>query len=312
MTNPVHDYQHSTGCMSITGGAFVPDGIWPSQYDGAYLFSDLVCGRMFMLKEGPGGTFTRIDFAQGFGAYGLIDTVFGPNGGDWSLYYINWSAPGQEIHRISYTGTPRGYPRPRGATPLRVSLVPAFRACTASNRTHGAPLAYGSCAPPVQASSELTVGTPDANGRAAAMNGVGLFRAITGDTSTTADEADVALRFSISDVRRRSDLADYAGELQASASLRLTDRQNGGSNPAGTVADSPYTATIPCQPTADTTVGSTCSLQTTADSLVAGSVKEGVRTIWALGQVEVYDGGPDGLAATAGNAAFLRQGVFAP
>jgi glucose/arabinose dehydrogenase len=312
MTNPIHDYAHSTGCMSITGGAFVPDGIWPSTYDGGYLFSDLVCGRMFVLKEGPGGTFTRTDFAQGFGAYGLIDTVFGPNGGDWALYYINWSAPGQEIHRIVYTGTPRAYPRPRGATPLRVPLVPAFRACTAANRTHGAPLAYGSCAPPAQASGELTVGTPDANGLAAGGTGAGLFRAIADVSSTPADEADVSIRFSVTDVRRRSDLADYAGELQAAAALRVTDRANGGSNPAGTVTDSPYTATVPCQPTADTGIGSTCSLQTTADSLVPGTVKGGLRTVWALGQVEVYDGGPDGVASTPGNTAFLRQGIFPP
>jgi len=32
------------------------------------------------------------------------------------------------------------YPRPKGATPLRVSFVPAYQQCTAPNRTHGAPL----------------------------------------------------------------------------------------------------------------------------------------------------------------------------
>lgn len=33
MTNPIHDYDRSTGCGSITGGAFVPDGIWPAAYE---------------------------------------------------------------------------------------------------------------------------------------------------------------------------------------------------------------------------------------------------------------------------------------
>src|SRR4029079_142199 len=45
--------------------------------------------------------------------------------------------------------TPVGYPRPLAASPIQVSLVPAFAECTgASNRTHGPPLAYPSCAPP--------------------------------------------------------------------------------------------------------------------------------------------------------------------
>src|SRR5690242_20853895 len=61
--------------------------------------------------------------------------------------------------------------RPKGATPLRASLVPAFKACGTPNRTHGAPLAFPSCNPPVQASSYLTVGTPDANG--APSNSIG-------------------------------------------------------------------------------------------------------------------------------------------
>src|SRR5262245_4192760 len=56
-----------------------------------------------------------------------------------------------------------GFARPRGATPLRAALVPAYNACTASNRTHGPALAFPSCNPPVRSSSVLTVGTPDAN-----------------------------------------------------------------------------------------------------------------------------------------------------
>jgi len=57
--------------------------------------------------------------------------------------------------------------RPKGATPMLVSLVPAYKVCTAPNRTHGTPLAFPSCNPPVQASNFLTVGTPDANGAGA-------------------------------------------------------------------------------------------------------------------------------------------------
>ena len=58
-----------------------------------------------------------------------------------------------------------GYPRPKGATPVHVPLVPALAPCASPNRTHGPPLAFGSCAPPVQSSGHLTVGTPNPNGR---------------------------------------------------------------------------------------------------------------------------------------------------
>ena len=56
------------------------------------------------------------------------------------------------------------HPRPLSASPLRASLVPAYNACAAPNRTHGPPLAFPSCNPPVQSSTSLTVGSPDANG----------------------------------------------------------------------------------------------------------------------------------------------------
>jgi glucose/arabinose dehydrogenase len=312
MTNPIHDYPHSSGCMSATGAAFVPDGIWPAGYDGSYLFADLVCGQIFVLDRRADGTYAQSDFAQGFGSYSLIDLVFGPDGPDWTLYYITWNAPGQQIRKITYVGAPRGYARPRGASPVRVPLVPAFQPCTGPNRSHGAPLASGSCAPPAQSSAQLTVGTPDANGKSAAASGYVLFKALPGDPSTTADEADVDLHANATDVRRRADLGDYNGQLQLAVTLRVTDRRNGGANPAATGTDFSYTAAVPCLPTADTSVGSTCTLATTADALAPGAIAEGGRTVWGLGQVELYDVGADGVAGTAGNTPFLRQGVYVP
>src|SRR4051794_13947522 len=59
--------------------------------------------------------------------------------------------------------------------------------------------------------------------------------------------------------------------------------------------------------------GSTCSMATTADSLVPGTIEEGNRSIWEIGQIEVEDGGPDGLASTGGdNTPFARQELFVP
>src|SRR5207249_5161797 len=44
--------------------------------------------------------------------------------------------------------------RPKGATPVLVSLVPTYKQCTtATNRQHGPPLAALSCNPPVQTSA---------------------------------------------------------------------------------------------------------------------------------------------------------------
>ncbi len=44
-----------------------------------------------------------------------------------------------------------------------------------------------------------------------------------------------------------------------------------------------------------------------------GTIKEGKRAIWQIGQVAVFDGGADGLASTGGgNTLFARQGIFVP
>jgi acyl-homoserine lactone acylase PvdQ len=210
----------------------------------------------------------------------------------------------------------RGYARPQGASPLRVSLVPAYRACGSPNRQHGPPLAFGSCNPPAQRSDYLTVGTPDANGNPARSVGMMRLGVFPGNPSTSADEADVNLVFSLTDVRRSSDEADYAGQLQALTSVRITDRDNdpaggGGDDPA-TVSDFPFPATVPCAPTAAPAVGASCELNTTFDALVPGAVKEQDRSIWQLDAIQVLDGGSDGLASTSPNTLFARQGIFIP
>jgi hypothetical protein len=207
-----------------------------------------------------------------------------------------------------------GYPRPRGATPMRIALVPAYKQCTAPNTQHGPPLAYGSCRSPVIRSS-LTLGTPEANGKGANSSGWLKFRVITGNSSTTADEANVRLSASITDVRRKSDLADYTGELKAQLTLRATDGNNAGapSRSVATTTDFTFSYTVPCQATSETDRGATCTANTTADSVMPGAVVESKRTIWDITRVQVFDGGPDGLAATGnGNQLFAAQGVFVP
>jgi hypothetical protein len=106
-----------------------------------------------------------------------------------------------------------GYPRPRGATPYRSSLVPVYERCPRpghpGNTTHGAPLAYNACEPPELISGTLTIGTPDANGAGANSEGAFTMSTIVCDSATPQDEADVKVDFSLTDVRLERDLSDY-------------------------------------------------------------------------------------------------------
>ena len=227
----------------------------------------------------------------------------------------NISVSAGEIVTCTFTNS-RAYPRPKGAAPIRAALVPAFQPCTAPNRIHGPPLAFSSCNPPAKASSQLTIGSPDANGQTANFSGYVKYEAYVGNPGTPADEADMAITASLVDVRRSSDLADYTGELQGVTTIRLTDRinDNGISLTApGTVQDTDISFTVPCATTASMTVGSTCSLVTTLDAVIPGAVPEGKRSVFAMDTIRVFDGGPDGDADTpAGNTLFATQGVFIP
>jgi glucose/arabinose dehydrogenase/PKD repeat protein len=99
MTNPVHDYGRDVG-GSITGGAFVPFSLWPSDYDGDYLFSDYVSGKIFRI-EGTGAG-PRSDFATGLGGSSAVHLLFGPRAASQALYYTTY-ANGGEVHRIYHT-----------------------------------------------------------------------------------------------------------------------------------------------------------------------------------------------------------------
>jgi hypothetical protein len=104
-------------------------------------------------------------------------------------------------------------------------------------------------------------------------------------------------------------LTPYSGQLSADVGLRITDRNNTpspGDPGAATVQDGSFPVTATC-------AGGSCSVATTANALMPGSVLEGKRAIWQLGQIKVYDGGADGVASTTGdNTLFMDQGVFVP
>jgi Tol biopolymer transport system component len=203
------------------------------------------------------------------------------------------------------------YVRPRGATPVRLSLVPAYSQCTSPNSTHGAPLSFPSCSPPVGPSS-LNLGVGD--GSPALARSIGsVHMKVIGSDFFPADDADVEIRFSLTNVMR-ADLADYPGELQGRIAVRLTDKTNGASGPEeGTVSDFDLAFTVPCTPTDSTLTGSACTLSTTANSVLPGFAAEGGRGVYGLDKFRVYDGGPDEDAdTTGGNSLLAVQGLFVP
>jgi hypothetical protein len=206
-----------------------------------------------------------------------------------------------------------------------MSLVPAYAACAVSNRTHGPPLAFGSCNPPAQTSAQATVGTPDAYGGAA--NSVSHLRlsevhAIPPDP----EEEDMLIKSALNDVRcvptgarcgmaNVSGPADYSGELRFSLGFRLTDHDNApfpAVDPM-TVEDFAIEHYWPCVQSGTTSTGSTCNLITTLNTLMPGAVRDSKREVWELQAARIFDGGPDGDGdTTADNTVFARPGIFIP
>ena len=115
------------------------------------------------------------------------------------------------------------------------------------------------------------------------------------------------LRANVTDVRLRSDLSDYTGDLEARLTIRITDKNNTphpGGPGAATVQELTYSHPDPVRgdrrhdasaPPASSTPPSRRSCP--------GAVKEKRRAIWELGAMRVHDG--------AGNL-FLTQGMFVP
>ena len=218
------------------------------------------------------------------------------------------------------------HPRPKGASPLQASLVPAYNQCSAANRTHGPPLAFPSCNPPVQSSNSITVGSPDANG--APANAVASIRlVVVAGVPGPPEDSDVKIIANMTDVRCKAgtaacgsanaaDGADYTGEVQGNATIRITDHFNavapGGGTDAATVIDIPFPVNAACTATSATNIGSTCATNTTANAVVPGAVKDGKRAIIEIGQLQITDGGPDGVVGTTPNTLFQVQGIFIP
>ena len=104
------------------------------------------------------------------------------------------NTPGVWEREAAWQPVPATYVRPKGASPLRVSLVPAFEPCEAPNATHGSPLSSGSCTPPRNRGEYAVFGAatgPSAIGHVR-------FTAIPG-APDPANNADVAISVHMTD-----------------------------------------------------------------------------------------------------------------
>ncbi|MEI8238435.1 MAG: PQQ-dependent sugar dehydrogenase [Actinomycetota bacterium] len=96
---PLTDYPHNAtvGGEYITGGAFVPNGAWPSSFDGGYLFADGNPGKIFF-RNAAGTVNYSAPFAAGVSSISDLGFVMDPGG--WSLYYV---LPGAgQVRKITY------------------------------------------------------------------------------------------------------------------------------------------------------------------------------------------------------------------
>jgi hypothetical protein len=233
-------------------------------------------------------------------------------------------------------------PNTQAGDAITFTMVPAFKACTAPNTTHGAPLGAPSCTPANesrQTSPNITTGKSPAG----PYKGRSSFKIdpicnppaqaqLPPCSGTAGDQEDVKLTGTATDIRCKAGIADatkcgnengapagkvgddYVGNVQADATIQITDAFNGppGFTQHGTVVPLPFPVNANCVNTADATIGATCSASTSADTTVPNVVKEGKQANVEIGQLHTNDGGPDGQVSTANNSVFAVQGIYIP
>jgi Tol biopolymer transport system component len=313
----------------ITSGTWSGEPDWSPDatkitYERLYCDASQVCRPEVQIVNADGTDDTRLTND----ANSFDDTpVFAPNGSKilWSRWntttgatsLVTMNPDGSQQTSLNVDGdrpdwqpvpvnTVSSHIRPKGATPIYASLVPAFVPCGAANRMHGPPLAFDSCNPPQRSSPTVTVG-----GDTSPALSIGSLRMIvvTGAPGG-ADDTDVRVRVSITNVIRAANFTEYLGNLGARIGVRLTDKESGISS---TTRNFTLGWNVPCFTTADPQLGATCEVDTSLDAIFPGAAVEGSRGVWALDQIQVHDGGPDSSAATEqDNSLFATQGIFVP
>jgi hypothetical protein len=227
---------------------------------------------------------------------------------------------------------------PQGATPKIDFFVISYKQCSVGNTTHVAPYALPSCSPPVATSQYLTAGTPPVNGAVASSIGhQRLDVCPAGPPCGIVPPDDVRIIFMDRDVRCMASFAgssfcntaadannvggtptppDYTGELRVHFLMRMTDQANNpGGNTDGTLIDIPFEYSPQCVSTVSVAIGAMCNVTTTFNAVMAGSAsaETGQRDNIGISQVQVFDGGADGVGSTTGdNTLYQEAGIFLP
>ncbi len=97
-TDPITDYPRTLGQV-ITASAFIPNGHWPAEFDGGYLFADAGSGNMWLRKADG-----SIDYANPFATQilgGIADMAFVTTSDSIALYYTLTSGAVRKISRPS-------------------------------------------------------------------------------------------------------------------------------------------------------------------------------------------------------------------
>ena len=249
------------------------------------------------ITPGPGGTVTYQADVNVAAATALVLNTYFETDAFTAGLNLGWLTANIETVR---------YPRPGGASPFNVPLVPAFAACTAPDVSHVAPLDAGSCSSPSLESSILTTSSTGAG------SGSAKLRVIPGNPLTAEDEADMAITMSATDVKESSNGSDYVGRVALASTLRVTDRASGGAaGRSGTVQDFPFGVAAPCLATPDPS-GSTCNLNTSIETILPGFAREGERSGDRASEREADGSRPDRRIPGLRLPAFVRQRGRAP
>ncbi|MBK9375976.1 MAG: PQQ-dependent sugar dehydrogenase [Holophagales bacterium] len=180
ISDPFFEYSHGpsvvpgtsiSGCNSITGGAFVPNGVWPAEYDGSYLLADYVCGAIFRIPASGAPPASATTFVSGLGGSSATTLLFGPHGETQALYYTTYASGGQ-VRRLRYAHAGSNQPPSAviGANPTAGDppLEVTFSGAGSSDPNAGDTLAYfwdfGDGSPVVQTAAPSTSKTYPASG----------------------------------------------------------------------------------------------------------------------------------------------------
>jgi hypothetical protein len=208
--------------------------------------------------------------------------------------------------------------RPGSASPDRVALVPAYTQCVSPNSSHDAGDSVGSCTPPVQESSVLTIQSNGAGGGFVRLDVFCTMGGLPPCLTPAGNRPDLNVVVLTTDVQCQGAFSfggcsaagdDYTGDVLLHMPFRYTDHANGSppsscANPGGTtpcetatVLDFPFDIPFSCAATSGSPNGSDCNLATTFNSFFPGFIsgEQFQRAVFRLLEpLSIEDPGVDG------------------